>query len=119
MRPFPEVNAGRWQVSTDGGRWPVWNPSGNELFYRGPSGLMALAFGTEPSFTPGALTQLFPWDFVGPQNRRMAVSPDGERFLLFKVVSPETAGEDAPEPQIILVQNWFEELKRLVPTDGK
>ncbi len=26
-------------------------------------------------------------------------------------------GDAAPRPQIILVQNWFEELKRLVPTN--
>jgi len=117
VRPFPDVNAGRWQVSTDGGQWPVFNPSANELFFRGPSGVMALAFATEPSFTPGALTQLFPWEFVGAMNRRMAVSPDGERFLLLKAVSLETDDEDRPNPQIILVENWFEELKRLVPVD--
>ena len=56
VRPFPDVDSGRWQVSTDGGEWPVWNPAGSELFYRGPTGVMALAFETEPTFTPGALT---------------------------------------------------------------
>ena len=119
VRPFPDVNAGRWQISTDGGEWPLWSPDGDELFYRGPSGLMAQTFETDPTFTPGTLTQLFAWEFVGPQNRRMAVSPDGTRFLLFKNALPETDdGEDAaPEPQIILVENWFEELKARVPVN--
>ncbi len=43
------------------------------------------------------------------------VSPDGERFLMIK----EGGGADdtsAPS-QLILVQNWFEELRRLVPTN--
>jgi hypothetical protein len=42
------------------------------------------------------------------------VSADGQRFLVIK----ETPGtdEDPPSARIILVQNWFEELKRLVPT---
>ena len=63
--------------------------------------------------------ELFAWEFVGLQNRRMAVSPDGKRFLLFKNARPETDdGEDAaPEPQIILVENWFEELKARVPVN--
>lgn len=115
VRPFPDVNAGRWQISADGGEWPLWNPNGDELFYRGPSGLMAQTFETDPTFTPGILTQVFAWEFVGPQNRRMAVSPDGARFLLFKNALPETDDEDAAEPQIILVENWFEELKARVP----
>ena len=114
VRPFPDVDSGRWQVSTDGGDWPVWNPAGGELFYRGPTGMMALAFETEPTFAPGALTQLFEWNFVGGGNRRMAVSPDGQRFLLL-TNAPDTTGDEAAPSQLIVVQNWTEELKRLVP----
>ncbi len=116
MQPFPDVDSGRWQISTDGGEWPVWNPAGGELFYRSPTGVMALAFETEPTFTPGALTQLFERDIVGARNRRMAVSPDGQRFLLLANATEET-GSEATQPQIIVVQNWFEELRRLVPVD--
>jgi serine/threonine-protein kinase len=45
VRPFPNVNDGRWQVSTGGGTTPVWNRSGRELFYLTPGGqaLMAAA----------------------------------------------------------------------------
>ncbi len=117
VRPFPDVDSGRWQISTDGGRWPVWNPAGGELFYRGPTGVMALAFEAEPTFTPGALTQLFEWNYSGGLgNRRMAVSPDGQRFLLLADAT-ETADGEATPPQIVVVQNWFEELRRLVPTN--
>jgi serine/threonine-protein kinase len=61
VRPFPEVNAGRWQLSIGGGRWPAWHPSprGRELFYVGPKGLMAAAVTTTPTFTPGAVSPLF------------------------------------------------------------
>ena len=117
VRPFPDVDNGRWQVSTDGGTWPVWNPAGDELFYRGPTGVTALAFETEPTFTPGAPTQLFEWVFIGgPGNRRMAVSPDGQRFLLL-AIGQENANGDAASSQIIVVQNWFDELRRLVPVN--
>ena len=96
----------------------MWSPNGDELFFRDPSGVSALAFDTVPTFTPGALTHLFAWEFVSRRNRRMAVSPDGNRFLMLKNVSSVTDDEDAPGPQIILALNWFEELKRLVPADN-
>ena len=114
VRPFPDVNTGRWQISTDGGEWPVWNPAGDELFYRGPTGVMALAFEADPTFTPGALTQVFERNILGARNRRMAVSPDGQRFLLFANLLEGGTTEAAPL-QIIVVQNWFEELRRLAP----
>ncbi len=114
--PFPDVDGGKWQISTDGGDWPVWNPAGNELFYRGPTGVMARAFETEPTFTRGALTQLFDWTFIGARNRRMAVSPDGQRFLLLATATDDADSEAAPS-QLIVVQNWHEELRRLVPTN--
>ena len=65
VRPFPDVDSGRWQISTDGGDWPVWNPADNELFFIITTGVMALAFEAEPTFTPGALTQLFERTFSG------------------------------------------------------
>ena len=33
VRPFPNVDSGRWQVSTDGGSLPTWSHNGHELFY--------------------------------------------------------------------------------------
>ena len=111
VRSYPDMES-RWQISNSGGQWPVWNPAGNELFYRGPTGVMALAYTTEPTFTPGVPSQLFEWAFAtGAFDRRMDVSVDGQRFLL----SVRAAG-DAGTAQIFTVQNWFTELDRLVPT---
>ncbi len=77
---------------------------------------MALAFETEPTFTPGVLTQLFDRTILGGRNRQMAVSPDGQRFLLLANATENADGEAGPS-QLIVVQNWFEELRRLVPTN--
>ena len=44
--------------------------------------------------------------------RSYDVSPDGERFLMITQVDDRDS-----ELQIVVVQNWFEELKRLVPTE--
>jgi len=48
VRPFPDVNGGRWQVSSGGGAWPLWSPDGQELFYAGSEGMMAVPIETEP-----------------------------------------------------------------------
>jgi serine/threonine-protein kinase len=119
VRPFPDVNAGRWQVSSGGGRWPVWSPRSptTELFYVGPRTLMALSLNTEPTFTPGAVTPLFGLEgYTGPNalaNRRVAVAPDGQRFLFLKPAT--VAQSSAPAARLLMVENWFEELKQRVP----
>jgi serine/threonine-protein kinase len=60
VRPFPDVNGGRWQISTDEGDDPVWAPDGRELFYRGSGGrMMAVPMEAEPTFNPGIPEALF------------------------------------------------------------
>ena len=49
-----------------------------------------------------------------PPGRMYDVSADGKRFLVIKEIN--AADERPSSPRIILVQNWFEELKRRVPT---
>ena len=117
VRPFPDVNGGRWQVSSGGGGWPLWSPDGRELFYAGSEGLMAVPVETEPTFTQGTVDLLFD---LGPysrflRNRRIDISPEGDRFLMLKAGGG--SDETAETTSIIVVQNWFEELKRLVPTE--
>ena len=68
---------------------------------KGARAQMALAFETEPTFTRGAVTQLFGRSILGAGNRRMAVSPDGQRFLLLG--SAENADSEATPTQVILV----------------
>jgi eukaryotic-like serine/threonine-protein kinase len=118
VRPFPNVDAGRWQVSTNGGRQPLWARSGQELFYESMGTLMRVPVKTGSAFergTPEKVVDASPY-LVRPRwgsGRMYDVSADGKRFLMIK----ETSGADEPPPsaRIILVQNWFEELKRLVP----
>ena len=41
------------------------------------------------------------------------ISPDGQRFLMIKSgIGPE---QTAAPPTLVLIQNWFEELKKRVP----
>ena len=118
VRPFPNVTAGKWQVSTSGGTRPVWARNGQELFYESMGALMRVPVTTDSTFTNGTATKLFdaaPYFFgPAPGGRAYDVSPDGKRFLMIK--QGGEADEPAPSARLVLVQHWFEELKRLVPT---
>jgi eukaryotic-like serine/threonine-protein kinase len=105
---------GKLQISTDGGTEPVWNPKGRELFYRSGNKMMVVDVVTQPTFTAGKPRVLFQGQFLpSPATApNYDVSPDGQRFLMLKAAEPE--GEEPT--QINVVFNWFEELKRRVPT---
>ncbi|MGH9254819.1 MAG: protein kinase domain-containing protein [Vicinamibacterales bacterium] len=119
VRPFPDVNAGRWQASTEGGTEPLWARSGRELFYLAPKGeVMAVPVQPSSTFATGPPQVVVKGnDRVNPSgaDRSYAVSPDGRRFLMMKDVTP--ASEAAAPPQLIVVLNFHEELKRLAPTN--
>jgi serine/threonine-protein kinase len=115
VQPYPGP-AGKWQISTDGGTEPVWNHNGQELFYRSGDKMMAVDVATQPSFVAGKPRMLFQRQYVAnlPPGAFpfYDVSPDGQRFLMLKPVEQSQAGPT----QINVVLNWFEELKRRVPT---
>jgi eukaryotic-like serine/threonine-protein kinase len=114
VQPYPGPG-GKWQISTEGGTETVWNPSGRELFYRSGDKMMAVDIATQPGFAAGKPRTLFEGRYEpGPlQIDNYDVSPDGQRFLMLK---PSEQTSSSPLTQIVVVHNWFEELKRRVPT---
>ena len=118
MRPFPNVDEGKWPISTDGGQEPQWAPDGQELFYLGPGDLVVAQIETEPTFsrsTPESVVSTSGYALLSNSARRYDISPDGRRFLMVKRPTAETT-DGASSPELIFVQNWFDELQRLVPT---
>ncbi len=116
VRPFPNTNSSKEQISTDGGRAPLWSRDGRELFYlRADNTMMAVpvAAGAEwRRSEPRALFQLrsalamlepsyyTPWD----------VAPDG-RFIFAR---SREGGSDRRAP-LIVIENWMEEVKAKMP----
>ena len=86
VRPFPDIDAGRWQVSIDGGREPRWAPDGFELFYRVTGAVMAVPVDISQAFrfSAGVPQVLFEGDYVSQGLNTYDVSPDGQRFLMLK-----------------------------------
>jgi eukaryotic-like serine/threonine-protein kinase len=110
--PFPDTSRGRTRISTDGGQNPTWAPDGKTLFYRRGQAVMAVAVGgDDPSSWPKP-KMLFEGPYlltIGPTH--FDVARDG-RLLMVKPVDAD--GQGAPK-QLVVVQNWFEELRRLAP----
>jgi len=80
---------------------------------------MSVTIDTEPSFSWSDPEKLFEGNYVTGTfgfGRPYDVAPDGKRLLMMKPAAA-TGENSVLEERIIVVQNWFEELKRLVPTD--
>jgi serine/threonine-protein kinase len=128
VQPFPGPGK-RVQVTNDGGMHPAWAQTGHELFYvtLRPNGttpvdiqttfdiyirLMAVPVTTMPTFTAGVPRMLFEGPYGGStRTRNYDVTADGQKFVMVQAY---------PRPplkptQVILVQNWFEEVRRRVP----
>jgi len=106
--PFPNTRGGKWPVSTDGGTEPVWSHRGTELFYRDASGnLVAVGVNANRTFSVGRSRVLFP--AAGYASLRFtpqyAVARDDRRFLMVRSLETNTPDK------LIVVENWFEELK--------
>jgi Tol biopolymer transport system component len=112
VRPFPDVDAGKWQVSINGGVAPAWAHNGRELFYVEPRGgrtMMVASIDTEPTFHVGEQQALFPLGseyHLSSDYTAYDVAPDDDHFVIVRDFRRTST--------LIMVDNWFEELKAKV-----
>jgi len=107
VRRFPEAT-GKWMVSAGGGSEPVWSPDGREIYFRSGDNLVAAAVETEPGFAVRDRAVLFS---SAPYARATGranydIHPSGDEFVMVK------PGDQSVD--IVVVLNWFEELKAKV-----
>jgi len=110
VRPYPAMDR-VWQISYDLGEEPIWSPNGDELFFRNVNKWMVVSISTEPEFKAGTPQVVFEGPYINVSGLSYDVAPDGQRFL---VLQPQY--DDSQVRELHVVTNWFEELKRLVPT---
>jgi len=116
--PGQTAGGRKHKVSRNGGWDPIWSPSGQEIYYRsfGGGSILSAAIRTDPVLELGEESLVLEglqlptagWSFGA---RSFDIAPDGSRFL----VVLDTGGPESL--QLVVVRNWFEELKRLVPTE--
>jgi serine/threonine-protein kinase len=120
VRPFPGPG-GEWQISTDGGEMPTWSRSQRELFYSAPARLIMVsaytvdgdAFRADKS-RAWSDVPVRPRTRPAPFFRSFDLHPDGQRFALARAAAQ--SGAESKTDKVVLVFNFFDELRRLAPT---
>jgi Tol biopolymer transport system component len=112
VQSYPDPVQKRWKVSPSHGSEPLWTRGGRELVYRSGDSVLAVNMDLENGRS-GPPTVLFAGPY--PDNpgytrpRSYDASRDGERFLMTKLPS------GLPDPRVMVVVNWFDELRAKVP----
>ncbi len=110
LRPYPDIEAGRWQVSVRGccGAFNsiVWDRSGKRLFYSGPSHMMSVDIETAPEVKIGTPKPLFDLRtyMVREDQSGFDWDPNRERFLMVK----RPPDDELSVNRIVIVQNWLD-----------
>jgi serine/threonine-protein kinase len=113
LRPYPGPDR-RWQISSQGGTQPLWNPNGREIFYRNADKMMAVDLSTSPDVKLSPPRVLFEGRYAFGSGITIAnydVTHDGQRFLMVK--------DEAGAARLNVVLNWFEDLSRVAPTTAR
>jgi len=111
VRPFPDVNGGRWQVSAGGGASPIWGADLHEIFYRSGQDVFRVGVSTSPTFAPAAPVKML-GSFFRPDTSGMqyGLAPDGKRFVLIKA---HGSGDVRSEYHVVM--NWFDDVRTRAP----
>ncbi len=111
VRPFPNTNDVRWQISNGGGTQPVWAQNGRELFYIDPAGMVVAArVEVTSTFTIAGLTTLFDASefALDAFHQSYDVTPDGSAFVF---LSPRRLAVGGQALRIVWVDHWFTDLE--------
>ena len=115
VRPFPNTDAGKRQVSSGGGVAPLWSRDGTELFYlSNGKDMMAARIAAGAVIGVSAPVVLFHVNdaLLGPETNWYTpwdVARDG-RFLMARLVG----GNNDQAGAIVVVENWISELEAKV-----
>jgi eukaryotic-like serine/threonine-protein kinase len=114
VRAFPAPvpgQGGRWQMSNNGGTLPNWSRDGRDILYRAGDQILAVGYKVTGDSFVAARPRV--WGKLGGATG-FDLGPDGKRL----VVSVPTVATDVPKQEhtIVFLQNFFDELRRRVPT---
>ena len=105
VKPFPGPG-GRWQVSTEGAEWVEWRSSGHIFYGRSEEVVMRVSYRVDGSTFVAEKPQV--WMRIPAGVSWVDPSMDGTRAAIIRA-------EDARPEAIVLVVNFFDQLRRVVP----
>jgi Tol biopolymer transport system component len=114
VRAFPGAGGNRWQVSTDGGLFPIWSSTSSQLFFEKRGGVIMVADYTArgDSFTVEKVRQWSDKTIYEPgQGSPLALAPDGKHFLILS----RPLGTSQPVTHLTFLLHFFDELRRRAP----
>jgi serine/threonine protein kinase/Tol biopolymer transport system component len=116
VRPYPGPGM-KVQVSGEGGDSPLWARNGRQLFYRHQAQVWVVDVRTDGGFSVNKPRLLFEKAGygIGDPIRSYDLTLDSRRFLMVK----DEQRPASPATEMVLVQNWFDALKRLAPGEKK
>jgi serine/threonine-protein kinase len=113
VRPFPG-SGGKWQVSTAGGRLPTWSRNRRDLLYLVEDGrILVAAYTVEGDLFRAEKPRVWSPGLAPVRGfgRTYDLHPDGERVAVLKA--------EARRDKVDLIQNFFDELRRIAPVGGR
>jgi len=116
VRAFPDTG-GKWQISSDGGGYPMWSRSGRELFFESLDNRIMVAGYTVQgdSFVPGKPRLWSEKALANTVNfsKNVDLAPDGKRIVALMPAE----GSEAQQSQhhVVFLENFFDELRRRAP----
>jgi serine/threonine-protein kinase len=112
VRPFPNVESAKRQISTTGGAIPRWSPDGKALMYfTERQDVVSVPVTLNPTFSAGAPRVLFNGSGLAGQPVLFELLPGGKSLIMSRRV-----GEAATGPgQLVVVENFVQELRGRLP----
>jgi serine/threonine-protein kinase len=103
----------RYRISTNGGEEALWSPNGDQIIYRNRQQFLGVDVSTKNGFHSGRPRVLFEGPYLNVPGWSHAIAPDGRRHLVL------VSSQEQSTNRLVVVTNWFAEVKRLAPAGGK
>jgi len=112
VRPFPGPG-GQWRVSNEGGTFPRWSPTSNELIYLNQGRVLVAPYAVVGNSFQRSRPQFWSPNRYVPlgQQGPYDIHPDGKRLAI--IAAPEEAA--FVQDQIVVVSNFFDYLWTIAP----
>ena len=126
IRPYPDIDRGKWQISALDAASPIWSPSGNEIFFRSGNRFFKVAYEELSSETRTFMDLQEPeflFEHTIVENHltfpAYVYDPIDDNFIILSTSDSDglefSDSAYADQTTLAVVENWFSELSTFVP----